>query len=646
MGTVKLHTLTLLNFKGIRSLSVDFNETLTTISGCNGIGKTTIFDAFTWLLFGKDSDDRKTFNIKTLDEFGNPIPRIPHEVSAVLSVDGETITIQRRYCEKWQKKRGSSTEEFTGHEEERIYNDVPMSVKEWNEKISAICPEQIFKFVTNPLYFCSQKADAQRAMLFRMAGDVSNEEIANNNEDFKQLLANLTGKTMDELKREIASKKKRVKAEIDGIPERIDERKRDMPEQEDWNALNSELSVLSQQLSDADKAIADKSAAYTQANNARMAIVEELYNLEQSKITREYEIKQNVQKEYHEQCSAKECLIRSIESAQSKQQELRTNLTQLRLKAENLQQQRASLIAEWRDINSRTLVFNDDDFVCPTCKRTIDDIEERQNELTHNFNEKKASDLADNNARGKAVKATIEATAANIEECEKKIADYDTLIASQMQNPLYNITLAEPDATPMIDDDDVRRQLIEKINAIKAELDKPIEMSDTAELESAKNNIMSAMDVVKAKLAKKDIITRNIHRIAELESQLRTLSDELAHLEQTEYVIAQFNKARVEAIENRINSLFSIVQFKMFEQQINGGEVETCEAMVNGVPYSDLNNAAKINAGLDIINAICRSENITAPIFVDNAESVNALLPTEAQMIRLVVNESTTLSIQ
>lgn len=192
-----------LNFKGIRDLTVDFDSDLTSIYADNGLGKTSIFDGFTWVLFGKDSKDRKSFGIKTYDESGKTIPRIPHEVTVTLLVNGEEVTLCRRYNEKWTKKRGSAEEVFDGHEEERLYNGVPCSVKEYNDKIAAICSEDVFKFITNPLHFTKQKAEVQRQMLIQMAGGVSDTEIAQGNADFENLLSKLTGKNLEEYKRDI-----------------------------------------------------------------------------------------------------------------------------------------------------------------------------------------------------------------------------------------------------------------------------------------------------------------------------------------------------------------------------------------------------------------------------------------------------------
>lgn len=641
MKKVIIKQMKLTNFKGLRDFTIEFNDSMTSVLGKNGSGKTTIFDAFTWLLFGKDSEDRKSFNIKTLDAQGVAIPRIPHEVSAILTVDNEEISLCRRYSEKWQKKRGSATEEFTGHEEERLYNDVPMSVKEWGEKITSICSEQVFKFITNPLYFSAQKTDAQRAMLFRMAGDISDAEIAAGNEDFTALLASLTGKTMEEYKREIQAKKRRIKAEIDGIPERIDERKRDMPEAENWMLLDDDLQAKKSELEKVEKSITDKSQAYSEASNAKLEISKKEFNLRQKLLNREYEIKQEVQKEYNEQSSKQSELRRQVENAQAELNRVQSEMARYQSDLNKMQSKRETLIAEWREINARTLQFKEDEFVCPTCKRPldIDDIERKQNEMTESFNTRKAADLAENNRKGQENKKAMEDTTALIKKCEERIAELSKKIEELKANPLYDATLTAPDATQTIEADAERSNLVDEIAKVKAELDKPVEAPDTTELTEQKKSIISEIDIIKAKLAKKETIERNEARIKELEKQLREQSEELAQLEGIEFTMAAFSKARIEAVENRINGLFSIVKFKMFEQQINGGEVETCEATVNGVPYSDLNNAMKIIAGLDIISAICKYEQITAPCFLDNAEAINNVPKIASQMILLVVTE-------
>lgn len=648
MKKVIIKKLSLLNFKGIRELEINFNESVTSISGRNGSGKTTVFDAFTWLMFGKDSEDRKAFNIKTLDASGKAIEKIPHEVTAIIEVNGETVTLCRRFKEKWVRKRGTATEEFTGHEEERLYNDVPMSVKDWTEKINAICTEETFKFITNPNYFPSQKSDVQRAMLMRMAGNVSDEEIAFGNDDFQRLLDGLTGKTLEEYKREIAAKKRTIKAEIETIPARIEECKRLMPESENWQELEAELEGRQKLLAKVEGQISDKSTAFSEANNERMKKSKRVGELKSERIDLEFKIKERVQADYNDKRNKQLALQRQVANDEMDLRNEEKMLAGYEDEFERLKANKETLIKEWREINARQLVFDDNAFVCPTCGRQleIDDIERKQGEMTEKFNARKAADLEANNRKGQAMKQRMTEVEASISGSKMKIGQLEEKIAKEKANELFTATLTAPDATPAIEADAEYQRLTSEIEAWERELAIPTTAPDTAELSEKKKQYAADIDDMKAKLAKRETINRTNKRISELETQLRTQSDELSGLEGMEFTIAAFSKAKIEAVESRINHLFSIVKFKMFDQQINGGEVETCEATVDGVPYSDLNNAMKINAGLDIINAICKSEGVTAPIFIDNAESINELMPTESQMIRLVVTEDDTLIIQ
>ncbi|MBR0539851.1 MAG: hypothetical protein IJK36_06450, partial [Bacteroidales bacterium] len=592
--------------------------------------------------------DRKAFNIKTLDASGKAIEKIPHEVTAVLTVNGEEITLCRRFKEKWVRKRGSVKDEFTGHEEERLYNDVPMSVKDWTEKINAICTEETFKFITNPNYFPMQKADAQRAMLMRMAGDVSDEEIAFGNDDFQALLGQLTGKTMEEYKREIAAKKRTIKAEIETIPARIEECKRMMPESENWQELEAELEGRQKLLAKVEGQISDKATAFSEANNERMKKSKRVGELKSERMDLEFKIKERVQADYNDKRNKQLDLQRQVANDERDLRNEEKMLAGYEDEFERLKANKETLIKEWREINARQLVFDDNAFVCPTCGRQleIDDIERKQGEMTEKFNARKAADLEANNRKGQAMKQRMTEVEASISGSKMKIGQLEEKIAKEKANELYTATLTAPDATPAIEADAEYQRLTSEIEALEKELAVPTTAPDTAELSEKKKQYAADIDEIKTKLAKRDTINRTNKRISELETQLRTQSDELSGLEGMEFTIAAFSKAKIEAVESRINHLFSIVRFKMFETQINGGEVETCEATVDGVPYSDLNNAMKINAGLDIINAICKSEGVTAPIFIDNAESINELMPTESQMIRLVVTEDDTLIIQ
>lgn len=645
MKKVTINRIAFVNFKGLRNATFDFADGVTTIAGRNGSGKTTIFDGFTWLLFGKDSHDRKSFDIKTLDADGVAIPRLPHEVSAVLTVDGEEITLCRRFNEKWVKRRGQMEEEFTGHEEERLYNDVPMSVKEWNEKISGICSEQVFKFITNPAYFVSQKTDVQRTMLFRMAGEVNDADIAKGNADFTALLANLTGKTMDEYKREIQAKKRRVKAEIEAIPDRIDERKRDIAAltgDVSLDIVKATLKDKQAELAEVDAALLDESKRAKVAMEEKTAKVKGIGELRSRRLQREFAIKEEALADYRKAQAKKADIKAQIAVLERRLRSEGTNLNQYNEYLTLCNEKRNKLIAAWKAINADTLTFNEQDFVCPTCHRPFDvaDIKAKQDEMTANFNTSKSARLADNVKQGQANTAKMKELQANIDTITANIGTLQGEIKALKESPDYTAELTEPNTASLIEGDAEWKRLTAEIDVLQADVDAPVADGETIQTEflsETKRNLVATIDAYKKRLANFEAVQRNNDRIAELEEQFRNGSQELADLERIEFTIADFNKARINAIDKRINAMFTIVHFKMFATQINGGEVETCEATVNGVPYSVLNNAMQINAGLDIINAICKFEGITAPIFIDNAESILQPIETASQQIRLYV---------
>jgi len=80
---MKLNWLKLKNFKGLKEFGIELSEGETTIKGENGTGKTTVFDVYLWLLFGKDSTGRSEFGIRPLDDNNQPIKGL------VLVAEGE-----------------------------------------------------------------------------------------------------------------------------------------------------------------------------------------------------------------------------------------------------------------------------------------------------------------------------------------------------------------------------------------------------------------------------------------------------------------------------------------------------------------------------------------------------------------------------
>lgn len=657
-----IKSLSLVNFKGIRELSVSFDERVTDIFGRNGSGKTTLFDAFTWLLFGKDSQGRKKFDLKTLDTNGAIIPQLPHEVSAIITVNGEEIKLCRRFTEKWVKRAGQTERVFTGNEEERFYNDVPCSAREYDAKIAGICNENVFKFITNPAYFPSQSAEAQKEMLLKMAGSISDTEIAAGNADFEALLAMITGKTMNEFKKEIASKKSRLNAEIVGIPGRIDEKKRDLSEPEDWAAIESEIKTKIAERDKIESQMADASEAQRAADNERMKIQEQITALRRKRAQRVADIEDEATADYRKKKRERDNVQFQIDSLTNRIRSTESAINARKEEIERHNNARKVLIQEWQSlqaesiaVNAEQVQFNESDFCCPTCHRQFDveDIEAKEAEIIENFEKQRkkklaaiAERIAANEQKGGAVKMQKQRSIVALEASEASIKADKASIEQLKSSDVYRVELTMPDVKPLISADAQLAEIDKKISELEAKSSIPAAPANSIELKEQRNALSTAIDSLKSRLKKRDDNAKAQARIDELETQLSKQSDEIAELERIEFTMLEFSKARSAAIEQRIDGLFSLVRFRWIAPAINGAEKETCEATLNGKPYSTCSNAERIIIGLDIINAICKSQGVYAPIFVDNAESVNDIIPMQSQVISLIVSRDEQLVIE
>lgn len=651
MKSVTLKRIKFVNFKGIKDLSVSMFDR-TTISGANGRGKTTIFDGFTWVLFGKNSKDEAEFGIKTVDANMQPIPRLPHEVEVVLDVNGDEVTLTRRYNEVWRRDKDSNGEErMQGHEVERLYNGVPCSVKDWNEKIAEIIKEDIFKYTTNPHYFSAQKSETQRALLFKMAGGVTDAEIIASDPQFVELFAKVGNKTLKQFEDETKSALTRVRKELSDLPARIDERKRDEVAAEDWAALEAEIAERTAELQCVEDAIADKAKAITAASEAREALALEIIRKKRERDLRAEKVCDKAKEEYNEAKKRVSSLDSAIWSGDISKTADLNSIERAEKNIEQLLKEREVLLNEYNTINAEQLVFNDKDFTCPICGRLYEqsEIESKKSEITELFNAEKASKLAKNKEKGLEVRDKIERERKTIEAKRQQIADKDAEIAKAKAEK-ETLVVVVPDYDALIAADAEYAQLSATVADLEAQLSQaPTEIADT-ELQSKKRTLTADLDTLKSRLAKREQIKANAERIRELEAALATNGNEEARLKGLLYAIKEFSKARSRAISDRVNGLFSYVKFKLFDTQVNGEEVEVCEATMNGVPYSVLSNGEKIVAGLDIIRTIQRYVGVSAPIFIDNAEAVSGypigLLEELGQVVYLRVTEEETLTVK
>ena len=626
---MKLTKLELLNFKGLKSFTINLNGDVV-IRGDNATGKTTVFDSVCWLLFGKDSLDRADFEIKTLDG-GEPIHKVNHEVTATFTLDeGGTVELKRVYREKYSSPRGGDIT-LTGHTTDYFVDGVPKKEKEYKEIVNTLIDESIFKLITNPLYFNETYSwQNRRKLLLEMCGDIDDISVINSRDDLRRLAELLEGRTVDDHRKVVAAKKTAINKELDMIPVRIDEAMRNKPEiASDKAKLIRDIETLSAGIDEVEKqkAIIQNGFSSTEKESKIRDIKRQL-EVQSSKVLSDYhKQKQRLRDEYEDSLTK----LKMVEVDRDRCADRRDELNK---EIERESKRIATLQSEFDTFNAQQ--FNKES--CPTCGQALP--ADKQAALEAEFNTNKSKKLEE--WKG-LIESAVKLKANYEEQQEIMSSKIDSLTTEVSQySDAYNVKFKEYEAysEPNVEDDPVYTDLKAQLFLLEIDDEPGAEAEELAKLDEELSSMKSKKAGLETELNKFKLIDDINHRILELENQQQKLVAEKNALDEAAFLMDEFIKAKVNMLEENINSRFKLARFKMFNVMLNGNVEECCETTYKGVPYRSMNNAARINVGLDIINALTSYYKVNAPVFIDNAEAVTEFVPVNSQTIKLIVDES------
>ena len=626
---MKLTKLELLNFKGLKSFTINLNGDVV-IRGDNATGKTTVFDSVCWLLFGKDSLDRADFEIKTLDG-GEPIHKVNHEVTGTFTLDeGGTVELKRVYREKYSSPRGGEVT-LTGHTTDYFVDGVPKKEKEYKEIVSSLVDESIFKLITNPLYFNETYSwQNRRKLLLEMCGDIDDISVINSRDDLRRLAELLEGRTVDDHRKVVAAKKTAINKELDMIPVRIDEAMRNKPEiASDKEKLIRDIETLSAGIDEVEKqkAIIQNGFSSTEKESKIRDIKRQL-EVQSSKVLSDYhKQKQRLRDEY-------EASLTKLKMVEVDRDRCADRRDELNKEIERESKRIATLQSEFDTFNAQQ--FNKES--CPTCGQALP--ADKQAALEAEFNTNKSKKLEE--WKG-LIESAVKLKANYEEQQEIMVSKIDNLTTEVSQySDAYNVKFKEYESysEPNLEDDPVYADLKAQLFLLEIDDEPGADTEELTKLDEELSSMKSKKAALETELNKFKLIDDINHRILELENQQQKLVAEKNALDEASFLMDEFIKAKVNMLEENINSRFKLARFKMFNVMLNGNVEECCETTYKGVPYRSMNNAARINVGLGIINALTSYYKVNAPVFIDNAEAVTEFVPVNSQTIKLIVDET------
>lgn len=642
MKQIVLRRIELTNFKGQAHRVEEFNDGENFIIGANATGKTSVFDAFTWLLFGKDSkgqaDDKA--KIKMLDKNGQPIWGLDNSVEATFIVDGEELTLKRTYKEKWRKPQGQAEKVYDGQTTSFSWNgNEKISANEYKKRVSELIDEELFRLITNPHHFANLDPKKRREIVLGMAGEVDENEIIAK----EPKLIGFDASNVEETRAIAQSTRLRTIKERDNYPARIDEVNQNISVKqaeidnaniialEDINvrkqALNQELKALDDELLNVQASV-DKALQLNQQRLVKLNAVEDYKNKKQ----REENAKIS---KHNEEISKASDEIKQLKSGIA-------NLTKTKEETEvifnNLKQRIEDFKKELKVLNAEPIPTFED-AICPTCGRPFENQEAHKEEMKNRWIENQKDKIREVRNKGNMTYTNAKSLQRDITQIQEEI-DKDTAKLKELEPIANKVMLAGIDYD--FENDAEYQKLVAEV---PAELKADETINQIRENNRVKRDeINQQLDALKIeedkhtriKMLQADI-NQSKNRIISLENEEKQTSQVIANQEKIIYLCDLYTKTKIDLLNTKISNKFNLVKFKMFNYTQEGNPVPCCEITIDGVDYTALNTAKTINAGLDIINALIDYYQVKAPIFIDNRESVTEINAPATQIINLKV---------
>lgn len=688
---IRIITLKIQNFKGIKDLTLDFGGVSANVVGDNGLGKSTIFDAFTWLLFGKDHRNtvQNKFEIVPIDPAtGEQVHHLETLVEAELSTDGTKTTLRRVWRETWSRAKKETESKMTGHESLFFVNGVNVdTLANYDDYIHGLIDEKIFRLITDPLFFIGENTDkkARRETLFDLVGDAIDKSALR--ERFADILAIMNGEDVVAFRKRIAADKRQTKKDLADCDPAIAAYTDSLPAPEDYDAIEQEIAARTEKRDtdiEALKAsIAEVDGWITDIRKADAAAVEKT-SADRRKIG-ELQVKaralvddalSGISKDNYDRDAAiraaslkVEQVSRKITDAENTVRNLKTTIAANNDERAHIEQCVADIRAKIEDVKTRAFAY-EGNTVCPACGQPLpaENIEQARKAALDQFTTANLTEIDRLKKSALSLQPRYDTLGADNENLNARVV----LIEAELTKTRESLKAAEEElatanAVPVKETAGVESAVkaSEEYKALEAEIAALQERTEApattdvsgllaqrkeheSKIDAVRKEYESAVEPLKARLARREEAARIKAKIDAKNEDKKRFTEHLAELEREEFDAAEYLRADIESTEGAINARFRLARFRMFDTLVNGDVVEDCTVLdAAGVPFGSMNDAKRILVGMDVIDTFCKAYGVNAPIFVDNAESITvSKFPVESQVIRLSVVKGANLTIE
>lgn len=650
---IKFKKIRIRNFRGLVSFDVNLEGRSVRISGANGLGKSSVADAITWVLFGKDSRRRTAFPIDPVDDEGRIIHNLDVSVELEMLIDGQPTTLRRRRQEKWVQKRGMTTEQLDGHQTTCYIDGRPLPSSDFSSHVDTIVKEELFRALTTPDYFPSLPMDQQYRLLVKIVGTRTLAEIAAKDEEAMKVVDELGQRSLDQYRQGLSYDLQRTRKEQELIPVRLSEVQGFIEQVKakgaDGKTAQRHAKGIEEKLRQVTQEI-DSMAGVVRAENARYndqrAYIQQLRQ-QRAAIEDRIEKQNREARTLHQSlvCKAKE----ELEATEERHTAAKTMLGLHERRLKDLEQQLEDFRRRWEEVERLSFSWNAEEAVCPTCGQPLpqDQADQKRVEAEMRFNERKMQQQDALDEEGKKLAASKQRLQDLSAAAREEMATAERLMPEARER----LSKAEAEPIEQADYHDAAdwQRLSSEIDQRMKELEQTTQAQEPPQLAALRTEEQAyrkELRLLEQTIDRSKQIDEYVRREKELQKQRTTLSGDIARMQTRLEAAERLQLMEANDLQQRVNDLFPSVRFRLSRELLNGREVGHCELSVDGVPYSGLSTSERINAGLELINALARHYNIVAPIVIDNAEAVNKVAPTLGQQILLEVSPAKKLNVE
>ena len=648
MKTVKIKSLHIQNFGNIKDLSINFGRK-TLISGRNEAGKTTINDAYSWLMTNKLANGSQADGIRPHDRSGIEDDNPVISVSAIIEIDGA----EKEFLKEQRKEFTQKTGKFKGNNNLYFINGVPKKEKEYKAYVEEkILEPDNLEICTNASVLLNMDTKKRRAVIFDMVPDITDADVAATDVRFANIPPKLDDCTLDELIQSVRYQingrgrgDKGLKGRQDELPARIDEAQRKVCDTAEYSLAISGLKKEIADLDEQEKSLDDVMTAYDQKSKDIMDL-----KFEQSEIVRK------ANEGLVQQRNALNNEIFSLEQdKKSFENDLR--MAEMDLKHANIEiRQHEADLQKWKkaydDWKEETFdeteleeirleTFDENSTICPVCHREYPS--EMKEDKVRSWEQDKNTRIAEQEKKKKDFSIRHEERYEEIriggvesekhrsqvekkaEDINKKISELKqkiTSLAMEIQKKQTELSKL-PESVDLSDNAEYQKITgdIEKAESALHKIENGSEQR--REINRIKNEKTAEISRLKTLIAESE---KAQERVDELKEEKRNVGQLLADCQQELDLLRDFQKAKCDMLTDKINSMFKFVKWRLFKQNLTDDNFqEVCDPMIENEPYGRrLNHGSRALAELDICNTFQSVHDVNLPVFIDDSESLSS----------------------